>query len=212
MSCPTIATNGSCTLTRCDATDSSSASSNVLSAGTVSATSTPVALQVVAAPDLLKGGGYPHVQQSLMGDFKGGEVVTFAATGADAPPFSKELKMFAPLVLTKPSSPETSIPIPYRGVELEWQPGEAGSSVTVSAFGSGDAWTQLLCTWDATAGVGSVPAEALKPLPNGTELNIGVRRDTVYNAGNFAITLVLVSGVRNVKDSGGRQLVLDDSL
>jgi len=38
--------------------------------------------------------------------------------------FSRELKLFAPVVLTKPSSTETTIPISYRGLELEWQPGE----------------------------------------------------------------------------------------
>jgi hypothetical protein len=84
--------------------------------------------------------------------------------------------------------------------------------VTVVAFGGGEAFTLLRCEWDAASGAGSLPADALKLLPNGKELSINVRRDAVHNVENFAIQLALVSGVRNVRDTGGRRLVLDDSL
>jgi hypothetical protein len=60
-------------------------------------------------------------------------------------------------------------------------------------------------------GDGLLPPEALKLFPNGKELAINVRRDTTVNVGDFEVTLSLVSGVRNVRDTGGRLLVLDDS-
>lgn len=73
------------------------------------------------------------------------------------------------------------------GVELEWQPGEAGTKVSVVAFGSGAGWTSFVCSWEAALGSGSVPADALKPLPDGQELFITGRRDEVRSVGNFEI-------------------------
>jgi hypothetical protein len=88
----------------------------------------------------------------LMGDLKGGETITLAAAGGDVPVFSHDLKMLTPPVLTPPSSAETRIPIARGGVDLEWQPGEAGTEVSVVAFGSGSGWTSMSCSWDASLG------------------------------------------------------------
>lgn len=208
--CPAISSYGSCSFLKCEDTDP--ATVRVLSAGTVSAASLPVGMQLVAAPDLQLASGYPQVRQSLMGDFKSGEVIVVSATGAEVPPFSDELKMFAPLLLTKPTSTAASIPISRQGVDLEWESGEAGTTVTLVAFGGSPDWTELFCSWDATSGAGSVPAEALKPLANATALSIVVRRDAVHHAGNFAIKLALISTAQRAADPRPLQLVLDDAL
>jgi hypothetical protein len=183
-----------------------------LSAGAVSATSASVALQVVATPDAQAAGGYLQAQQTLTGDFKGGETITLAAAGADVPAFSHDLKMLSPPVLTKPAATETSIPIGRAGVELASQPGEAGTEVSVVAFGSGSEWTSMICSWDASLGAGSVPAEALKLLPDRQELFITGRRDALQNAGNFVVQLSLVTSARTATDARARALVLTDSL
>lgn len=208
--CPVVAKHAECSMLLCEPNDPATAST--LSAGNVRATSAPVALQLLAEPDAQEAYGYPFLQQKLMGDFRGGETVTLAAAGGEVPPFSQDLTMFAPVVLTKPDSTQSAIPIPYSGVTLEWSGGEVGSSVTVVAFGGGEGFTLLRCTWDASAGAGWLPPEALKLLPKGKELAINVRRDATVNVGDFEVTLSLVSGVRNPRDTGGRLLVLDDSL
>ncbi len=209
--CPIVASYGSCSLALCASTDASTPETP-LAAGVVSAHSTEIGLQLVSAADPQAPGGYRDVQQSLVGDVKGGETLTLAAEGGEIPAFSRDLKMLGPLVLTKPTSASTTIPVSRGALTLEWQPGETGTEVIISAFGSGADWTTLKCVWDASAGVGSVPAEILTQLPNGKQLFVAARRQVTQDAGDFALSLSLLTSARTANDKRARALVLTDSL
>jgi len=174
--------------------------------------SAPVGLALSSAPDdQSPTDWYPDVQQTLVGDFAGGEAVTFAATGGVVPPFSQELTMLAPLVLTQPSSNAFSIPISRDGVTLTWRPGEAGTEVRAAAFGGDGTFTFMECAWDASAGTGLLPPEILKSLRNGQEMVVTGRRQVAQAAGRFTIEMSALIGAQAV-DGSPRALVLTDPL
>ncbi len=209
--CPPVSTYGNCRLHLCPTSDPS-LPSGVVWAGVVSAVSAPVGLALSSAPDeQAPTDWYPDVQQTLVGDFAGGETVTFAATGGVVPPFSQALTMLAPLVLTQPSSTAFRIPISRDGVTLTWRPGEAGTEVRAAAFGGDGTFTFMECVWDASTGTGLLPPEILKSLRNSQEIVVSARRQVERTAGRFTIEVSALVGAQAV-DGRPRALVLTDPL
>jgi hypothetical protein len=209
MECPVISSHDSCKLALCG---EDSGAFSLASAGAVSASSAAVGLQVSAAPDATQAGGYPDVQQILTTNLKGGETIRFAAAGGDVPAFSRDLAMPTPLVLLQPTSTRSEVSIARSGAELTWPPGEAGTEVHVSAFGSGEAWTTMTCSWDANAGAGSIPGEILSAMPDAQQLFVSVRRKIEATMGNFVISWSILSAARSADSPAPRVLVLADSL
>ena len=125
--------------------------------------------------------------------FASGDVLMVSGSGADVPKLSAQITSPSSINVSPapPSSLSTS-----QDLTLTWSGGESGASVAVGIERSGfnDSLT-VSCTFDATAGTGTVPKALLSQIqtgsPNG-DLLVGQFRQTTFTAGAFVIQLYAV--------------------
>jgi hypothetical protein len=121
--------------------------------------------------------------------FAGGETVTFAAAGDGVPSFSGSVKMPGKATITAPAKPPQSL-IVNRGADytVSWTGG--GSGLIQVAFQSELADRRLFCRFDASAGSGTIPKEALATLHagGGGYAMAAIARTTV-GAGDYGVEL-----------------------
>lgn len=124
-------------------------------------------------------------------DLDPGETMTVSASGATVPSFSQSLVAPPALVLTKPSPGSGGQYSIATSAELSvaWSGGQAGDSVYLQGYSGGSAY-YFECTWDATAGQGTVPKALLTPLAGvGTgALEWLQNATTKFDAGAYSIT------------------------
>jgi hypothetical protein len=168
---------GDCTITTC--TDPDEASNALrLSAGEVTLTSDfEFAATGVPSPTGLY---YTFEDTDLI---QGGEVVTFSFAGDAVPAFSGTMVVpLAPLLLSPAAvgTGQVEVLMPRGGsFTFTWDAREASQAVILlSAFGHFDVGWRMGCRFDAAAGTGTVPAEAMARLePGMVLLPMGSNRD-----------------------------------
>jgi hypothetical protein len=131
--------------------------------------------------------------------FAAGNTLTVSGAGATVPAFAgKSLVAPAAITLTAPVSDAGTLAVSTsKDLAVSWTGGTSGNKVFVdlSAFFTSGASATTLCSWDAAAGTGHIPAGTLAPLGTGT-LQPGrgaaiwyQQSDAAFNAGRWAIAL-----------------------
>jgi hypothetical protein len=107
------------------------------------------------------GDGEYAVIQAQGALFNGGDSLTVAATGADVPAFSKDISTPSKSTITSPPK-ASNLPITRSsGLTVTWTGGTTGTQV-VSLMDDGFESTRaVFCRFDASAGTGAIPPEAL---------------------------------------------------
>lgn len=151
--CTTMQTIGPCKVQQCATTQPQGAQS----AGTITITGATKPLSLVPGTDKL------YAQQTSMTSlFNGGDMITFAAAGADVPAFSVTVTTPTKATITAPAKPAAgSLLAINRGQDfsVSWTGGGSGR---IQIFLSGGAGSpSLFCKFDASAGTGKVPTAAL---------------------------------------------------
>jgi hypothetical protein len=122
--------------------------------------------------------------------FQDGDSLTVEATGADVPPFGVTLVAPGPGTLVSPvPGPNAYYAVPATSdLRVRWSGGEAGARFVFN-MGLGPGWAGFSCSWDATAGQGTVPQSLITLASGGgfTGFSWGQRRATTLIAGTFAI-------------------------
>jgi hypothetical protein len=131
--------------------------------------------------------------------FAAGDTLTVSGAGATVPAFSgKSLVAPGAITLTAPVGDAGTIAVSTSNpLTVTWTGGTSGDRVYVdlSAFFTSGASASTICSWDAMAGTGTIPAAALAPLSSGTQQpGRGAaiwyqQSDTAFNAGRWAIAL-----------------------
>ncbi len=151
--CTTMQTIGPCKVQQCVSTQPQGAQS----AGTITITGATKPLSLVPGTDKV------YVQQTSMTSlFNGGEMITFAAAGADVPAFSVTLTTPTKATITAPAKPAAGSFLAINRAQdfsVSWTGGGSGR-VQVFLSGAGGS-PSLFCKFDASAGSGKVPAAAL---------------------------------------------------
>lgn len=181
--CTTAQTIGSCSFLQC-----MNGFPTGVSAGTVTLTGAAQPITLMPNPDKT----YTAVTSTTTPMFSGGENVTFAATGADVPAFSKSLVMPSRATITSPSKPAAaaSLVVP-RGQDysVTWSGGGSGK-VQVALFTLGTVPQRLICYFDASAGDGKVPTAALAMLSAGAgSFAMATTAFMEVDAGDWAVQL-----------------------
>lgn len=151
--CTTMQTIGPCKVQQCATTQPQGAQS----AGTITITGATKPLSIVPGADKT----YPQ-QTSMTSLYNGGEMITFAAPGADVPAFSVTLTTPTKATITAPAKPAAGSLLPINRAQdfsVSWTGGGSGR-VQVFLSGAGSS-SSLFCKFDASAGTGKVPAAAL---------------------------------------------------
>jgi hypothetical protein len=126
-----------------------------------------------------------------------GQTVTVTASGAAVPAFMQSIVAPPALNLTKPtagSGGHYSIST-SADLAVAWSAGHAGDSVLFQALSGASAY-YFACTWDATAGEGTVPKAIVAPLAGQQYAEIEWLQGTTktFDAGGYAITLTASIG------------------
>ena len=95
--------------------------------------------------------------------------------------------MPAPITLARPDISTALSTI--ADVPIAWSGGEPNASVIIEVIGD----TQTICTFDASAGAGTIPRAALSAFAgHTTTFQWQQQRDVVANAGSFPVHLMAV--------------------
>ena len=131
-------------------------------AGTVTVTGAAVLISMTPSTEGLYG-GFDASQEM----FAGGTTLSVTATGDEVPAFTASLQAPGKAMITSPARPPNdTLTIDRRsGLPVSWTGGSGAMGVTV--VGDGDLSRSVLCSFDASAGNGTVPAELLTMLPAG---------------------------------------------
>ncbi len=180
--CQVSQTIGPCEVANCGA-----AATGAVSAGTITITG---ALEPIS---LVPGSDHTYAQlMSTTSLFNGGESITFAASGAEVPAFTKSLTMPSKATITAPAKPPSASPylIVNRAQDFSVSWSGGGSGLVQIALNSQSADQRLFCRFTASAGTGKLPAAALATLPAGmggfAMASIG---DTEQDAGDWAVAV-----------------------
>jgi hypothetical protein len=122
--------------------------------------------------------------------FAGGEMITFTATGADVPGFTKTITAPTKATITSPAKPSSSSPYLMisrsQDFSVSWTGG--GSGLVQVALNSSQAEQRVFCRFDASAGTGKIPSAALATLATGTGgFAMASIAHSVFETGDFAI-------------------------
>ena len=115
--------------------------------------------------------------------FTAGDVLTATGTGAEVPAFTAQVTVPANITLLTPKLPfdEPS----GQDLTFTWSGGESGDHVSI--FFDNEAPIQADCTFDATAGTGTIPHEALAGVTGQVNVSIMVVRDAKTWVGGYPI-------------------------
>ncbi len=124
-----------------------------------------------------------------------GDTLTVSAAGATVPAFSgKTVVTPASVTVTAPGCAASNCGSIPRNAPLlvTWTGGTVGT-VTVSAFVGVGAETSIVqCSYDASAGTGTVPTAALGTLPAGMgSFSVSVANKTTFTAGSYDVSLAV---------------------
>ena len=165
-----VSDGGPCLVTVCPVHAANDAGAlSLVSAGTLTVSGGAFGdAGVGIAPDNL--GSYLYNTTGPM--FSPGDTLTVSAAGATVPAFAAQsITAPGPIDLTAPTPDSGVLSIPTtQDLDLGWTGGTAGAHFILgldATFTSG-ASASALCTWDAAAGSGTIPAGALSPLAAGT--------------------------------------------
>jgi hypothetical protein len=151
--CTTMQTIGPCEVRQCTTTQPQGAQS----AGTITITGALKPLSLVPGADKL------YVQQmSMTSLFNGGEMISFAAAGADIPAFTVAVTTPTKATITAPAKPAAASLLAINRAQdftVSWTGGGSGR-LQVFLSGAGGS-PSLFCRFAASAGTGKVPAAAL---------------------------------------------------
>jgi hypothetical protein len=115
------------------------------------------------------------------------------SAGADVPQFGTQIT--SPGTVTIPTSTPSTISTSQDFV-LTWSGGESGASVVVGIARQGlNEYTSVSCTFDATAGTGTIPKAQLASLQSGApqgDMIVGQSKSTTFADGTFVIELSAV--------------------
>jgi hypothetical protein len=180
-SCTSLGSSGSCE--ECPRFPATTA---MHSAGTIKILGAAVPVTMMPMGDEYLGFG---TDQAL---FDGGETLTVAASGSDVPAFVKSVIAPGTATITSPLIPSgTSPAVPITrsaGFPVSWTGGSGKVKVSLSG-GSSDT-TSVICKFDASAGTGTVPADALMVLPYGSgNLWVDTVTDTSVTAGDWGVAI-----------------------
>lgn len=154
--CPASQRIGPCEVFQCTRTAPPAASAGAI---TISGASQPITLM----PSVDKTYQTMNAPKPL---FTGGELVTFAAAGADVPAFSKSLTMPSQIMITSPTKPSSSMIINRaQDFTVLWSGG--GTGILEIGLVTTSSEEAVFCRFDASASTGTIPSTALQLLPAG---------------------------------------------
>lgn len=167
-----LTTHGDCAVARCDFTDPPP-TTTFASAGDITVTGgiEPVTMK----PSVDKTYDYASGTQQL---FQGGEQLQFSAAGDDIPAFTATITAPPTLELQQPSSTPVSLQKTGDFVAA-WTPvSDAVVEIEFSLQPSATEIVNVRCSFDASAGTGTIPASIVSELPSGTsgDMNIALVR------------------------------------
>ncbi len=158
--CTTMQTIGPCAVRNCGTAQPQGAQS----AGTITITGATKPLSLVPGTDK------QYVQQTSMTSlFNGGEMITFAAAGADVPAFTVSLTTPTKATITAPAKPAAGSLLAINRAQdysVSWSGGGSGQ-VQIFLAGAGGQ-PSLFCKFPASAGTGKVPTAALMTMGAGS--------------------------------------------
>lgn len=171
---------GACAVRTCPATPPAGAS-----AGTITVTG-------AAAPVSLVPQGTNYATLGTPDLYQGGEMLTYAAAGADVPAFTGDLVVTSQAQLTAPEITPTSADVVVdrtKDLAVTWTGGSGEITVAISA--NADPMHVVSCRFPASSGADSVPAAALAMLSTGAAVMsfIPTSRKLVV-AGDYGVELV----------------------
>jgi len=172
--------SGACTVSSCAAVGPQT----LASAGTL--TLTVNGSSVATSTPNVQGGGY-YMTSPLV--FAPGDVLGVSGSGADVPAFAtRTITAPSKIAVATPSVISTS-----QDLTLTWTGGESDAKVIIGiARGAFNGSTSVSCTFDATAGTGTVPKAQLASMQSGVltgNLTVGQQRTTTFASGAFVIDL-----------------------
>jgi hypothetical protein len=130
-------------------------------------------------------------------DVTAGQTLTVTASGAAVPAFTQSIVAPAGIDLTKPTAGSDGQYAISTSADLAvaWSGGQTGDSVLFEGLSGGSAY-YFACTWDATAGAGTVPKAILAQLAGQQYSEIEWLQGTkkTFDAGGCAITLTAYVG------------------
>ena len=182
-SCTSLGTSGPCEELDCSA----AVTAGSHSAGTI--TVTGAALPVSITPGT--NGTYTGFMANQV-LFNGGETLTVAASGAEVPAFMKSVTVPGKATITSPAKPPSASPYLMitraSGFTLSWTGGSG--KLFVSLDGGTNRSTRIQCKFDASAGSGTVPADALMKLPAGNGgFAMAAITETSVTAGDWGVSI-----------------------
>jgi hypothetical protein len=205
----TTRTEGACTITQCMAA-SADAGAPDPDAGMVNSARSAGVITVSGGGQMVQltpmaNGTYPTDTQRMSVFAPGTELTVSAAGDAmGVAAFTGTVTMPGPIMVTAPTISLTAPTTIARAQPLmvTWTGGTTGKvSVVMASNASGGA--SVSCTYDATAGSGTVPATALMALPMGDgTIAIGGSSTREQTAGGFNVTLTASSA--NLVGGAGR--------
>jgi hypothetical protein len=128
----------------------------------------------------------------------GGETLEVKADGADVPSFSGVLTGVEPALVQTPSFPTSGAPMTIarnQNLVLSWTGGSYGKVFVILARSESSGGTthsvSATCTFDASAGSGTVPSTVLMAIPAGQSGSVSVNGGdkATLTAGDWSITL-----------------------
>lgn len=137
--------------------------------------------------------------------FTGGETLTVTAEGGDVPAF--QLEATAPSVVTLSAPELMPLMVVDRSADLDfaWTGGEAGNVVAVVGITRPDRVTNVICTFEASSGSGTIPASMLSnldPMETGDVAAVvaTVTSEEQTDAGDWQVSFTLAT---NALTQGG---------
>lgn len=171
---------GPCTTLACPADHHAT----LLRAGTLRLRGGTIAGDVLVAPD---AANYYATDLGGLYTFRAGDAFTVTGSGADVAPFSVGVTMPGALALTQPDL--SAALSTTSDVAIAWTGGEPDASVIVEVIDD----TQTTCTFDASAGQGTIPRAAIAAFAGRTTtFQWQQQRDAVVNAGPFPVHVLAV--------------------
>jgi len=137
---------------------------------------------------------YPAWQDASAALWAGGELLSIEAAGAEVPPFSGTLRAPLAINVRAPTLPPDGAAIPVAreaGIDVAWDPIDEGTVVLALTGASLDGRRAVVsCAFDAHAGLGSVPAAALRTVQRGDgSLTLSTRSSQRVEVGDYGIQL-----------------------
>jgi len=181
--CTSLGTSGPCEELDCSA----AVTAGSHSAGTITVTGAALPVSITA--------GTSGVYTSFMANqvlFNGGETLTVAASGAEVPAFMKSVTAPGKATITSPAKPSSTSPYLMitraSGFTVSWTGGSG--TLFVALFGGTNQATRVNCRFDASAGSGTVPVDALMMLPAGNGgFAMAAITETSVTAGDWGVTV-----------------------